>query len=225
MTNIYEADSFAHMPDGSMHPGGLRLTDRAVRLAGLQEGMRVADIGCGTGVTAAFLAGKYKLNVVGLEISGALIDVGLKNNLGLNLIRWDCGILPFEDNSLDAILFECTLSVLGNTQGILAQCAKALKRSGAVIVSDVYAKTTATNGKNTPLTAGMLEGLLSNAGFDININEDHTAALRTFAAEVVESSGATRDLGPFFGASCDLAGIRLSDLGYQLIIAKKNIGG
>lgn len=204
-----------------MHPGGLRLTDRAVRLAGLREGMRAADIGCGTGVTAAFLAGKYKLNVVGLEISGALIDIGLKNNPGLNLIHWDCGTFPFEDNSLDAILFECTLSVIGNTPNVLAQCVKALKRTGALIISDVCARNNVKNGNNAPLTLGMLEKLLFNAGFEISINEDHTPALRTYAAELIENCGNTTDIGQFLGACCDNSGLRLSDIGYTLIIARK----
>ncbi len=129
MTNIYESAVFNMTPGGSMHPGGLRLTDRAVRLAALSAGMRVADIGCGTGSTAAFLTEKYGLNVVGLEISDKLISLGLKRYPGLSLIRRDCQTLCLEYNSLDAIFLECTLSLLGDAQLILEQCARAADAS------------------------------------------------------------------------------------------------
>ena len=125
MGTVYETDLLIKAHHGSMHPGGLRLTDRAVRLAGLTEGMHVADIGCGTGATAAFLKEKYRFSMVGLDSSDTLVAYGLKNHPGLNLIRWDGGTLPFEDGNR-TLLFECT-SIIGNTRQTLAQAAKALK--------------------------------------------------------------------------------------------------
>lgn len=221
MSNIYESEAVMRTQSGSMHPGGLRLTDRAARLADLRVGMRCADIGCGSGASAAFLTEKYTLAVVGLDISGALIDIGLKNNPGLNLLRWDGQSLPFEDSSLDAAFFECTLSVLGNAPSMLAHCAKALKPSGAVIISDVYARCRAGSGSLSLYTAGELTAALTTAGFDVIISEDHTPALRNFAAELREKSETEYDVGCFFGAACDLKNFRLSDLGYMLVIARK----
>lgn len=202
-----------------MHPGALRLTDRAVRLAALDEGMHVADIGCGTGVTAAFLTGKHKLKVVGLEISGNLIDIGLKNNPGLKLIRWDCDTFPFEDNSMDAIFFECTLSIIGNTQRILSQCAKALKSGGMLIISDLFMNT--EDRKYAHRTLAMLAEALSSSNFDILVQEEHTPALRTYLAELKAHNGDDFELGSFFGTCGDYTGLRLSDFTYMLIIAGK----
>jgi arsenite methyltransferase len=225
MINIYESSIFTQLPDGSMHPGGLRLTNRAVRLAALKADMHVADIGCGTGVTAAFLTDKYKLTVVGLEISGALIDIGLKNNPGLHLIRWNCETFPFEDESLDAIFFECTLSVIGNIQSVLSQCAKALKAAGAIIISDVCSRQSDSEkiktAKNTPPTSVMMQEMLSRSGFDVVLAEDHTPALRTFLAQLREQNGSNLDTCAFFGACGAQPGARLSDFGYSLIIARK----
>lgn len=228
MSSVYESEVLIQAHGGSMHPGGLRLTDRAARLAALREGMRVADIGCGTGATALFLTGKYKLQVVGLEISGALIDIGLKKSPGLNLIRWDCASLPFEDNSLDAILFECTLSLLGDTRHILAQCAKALKKTGAVIISDIYYKHP-TRPEALRITDNLPETLAAS-GFDVIVREDHTAALRTYAAELRAKNDAgpnnavfdagAMDICSFLGASGDCKDARLSELGYMLTIAR-----
>lgn len=219
MEMIYETDILVQAQQGSMHPGGLRLTDRAVRLAALGAGMRVADIGCGTGTTAAFLTEKYKLNMVGLDISDTLITIGLKLWPGLNLIRWNCDALPFEDDTLDAVFFECTLSLLGDTRRLLPQCATALKKKGTVIISDVYARH--KTGSAFPLTADRLNENLRASGFDIIVQEDHTAALRTYIAELREKNGNSIDACSFFGTSCDSNNVRLSNLGYMLTIARK----
>jgi ubiquinone/menaquinone biosynthesis C-methylase UbiE len=221
MSNIYETGAFSQIQNGSMHPGGLRLTDRAVRLAALTSGMRVADVGCGTGATAAFLSTKYKLSVVGLDISEALIELGKRNNPGLNLLPWDGVSLPFEDGCLDAVLFECTLSVIGNTRHMLARCAKALKYDGALILSDIYAKQRLSAGSAPPFTIEDFIDALTDTGFDIAVQEDHTAALRTYAAELREKNGNNIDACSFFGASCMPENVRLSQLGYLLMIARK----
>lgn len=220
MGTVYETDLLLKAHHGSMHPGGLRLTDRAVRLAGLTEGMRVADIGCGTGATAAFLKKKYRFSTVGLDSSDTLIAFGLKNHPGLNLIRWDGKSLPFEDGSLDALLFECTLSIIGNTRQTLAQAAKALKDAGAVIISDVYPKRRLSTGKAPP-TAEELAGILADTGFKIIVQEDHTAALRTYAAELWEKNGGGLNVCSFLGLPCQSEGVRLSGLEYMLTIARK----
>jgi ubiquinone/menaquinone biosynthesis C-methylase UbiE len=224
MGTVYETDLLIKAHHGSMHPGGLRLTDRAVRLAGLTEGMHVADIGCGTGATAAFLKEKYRFSMVGLDSSDTLVAYGLKNHPGLNLIRWDGRTLPFEDGSLDALLFECTLSIIGNTRQTLAQAAKALKDAGIVIISDVYpkrCKRCISTGEAHPPTAAELAGTLADTGYKIVVQEDHTAALRTYAAELWEKNEGGLDVCSFFGLSCQSEGVRLSGLEYILTIARK----
>lgn len=221
MKNVYESEAFAQLPDRSMHPGGLRLTDRAVRLAALQAGSRVADIGCGSGATCAYLADKYQLNTVGFEISAELVAAGMKQHPGQQLIRWDCQALPFEEDCLDTIIFECTLSVIGKAEQVINDCAKALKPSGTVIISDVFIKQerAATNDLLFSVTA--FEGLLQNAGLSVILTEDHTSALRTFTSELKALTPDGFDAGMFF-SSCPIAdGVLLSELGYYLIIARK----
>lgn len=217
MTNIYEAAPFRNLPDGAMHPGGLRLTDRAVRLAGLRAGMRAADIGCGTGATVAHLEDKYKLNAVGLELSPKLIDIGRARHPGLRLFQGDCTTLPFEDESLDVILFECTLSVIGNTAQRIAQVAKALTNGGIIIISDLCATE---EGHPLP-TANQLCALLLSAGFQVLLQEDHTDALRTYRAQLRDCSQAGFDACLQDSLSCCISGLRWSALGYTLFIAQK----
>jgi arsenite methyltransferase len=208
------------MPDHSMHPGGLRLTDRAVRLAGLAESMTVADIGCGAGATAAYLADKYKFKMVGLEISEPLIRAGLRHSPGLHLIRWDCKTLPFEPESLDAVLLECSLSVIGCGGSLLADCAQALKPGSALILSDLLRKDGRADDPSAAPSPAELESRLADAGFSVAVSEDHTPALVTYACELRERFGHVSDLGRLFGARAK-GGFKLSDYCYHLIVARK----
>ena len=219
--NIYESELFSRLKDYSMHPGGLRLTDRAVRLAGLEGGMAAADIGCGAGATAAFLARQYGLKMVGVEISEQLIGIGLKKGPGLHFIRWDCNTLPFEPDSLDAVLFECSLSVIGYDGNALAECAKALKRDGTLIISDLFSKRKTGRPGELP-TVEALEQHLVKTGFTIFTGEDHTPALVTYAAELAGQADSPSDGGCFFGERFT-GEFKLSDCCYRLIIAKKTI--
>ncbi len=222
MSNIYESDLFASRPGRSMHPGGLRLTNRAARLAGLREGMLVADIGCGTGETCAFLEEKYGLRAIGLDISGTLVTEGLGRHPGLELIHWDCLTFPFEPDSLDAVLFECTLSVIGHAPAVLSDAAEALKPSGLLIVSDVCAKTAGDMLSGRSVTVDALEAQITAAGFTIAVSEDHTAALRTYAAELATYDGVKPLAAELLGNCAGCQNVRLSHLGYRLIIARQN---
>ncbi|NLD38223.1 MAG: methyltransferase domain-containing protein [Desulfatiglans sp.] len=218
MNNIYESEEFSLLNDHSMHPGGLRLTDRAIRLAGLHKGMKVADIGCGAGTTAAYLTWKYGLLMTGLDISGPLICIGLSKNPGLNLIHRDGKKLPFESQSLDAALFECSLSVMGFSERLVDECYSALSSKGKLIISDIFSRQEAQNS-SLPLFT-WLESRLAEAGFNIDVSEDHTPALITYAAELSEKFGGACDAS-WFICNRFAGGFKISDHCYRLIIARK----
>ncbi|NLM83666.1 MAG: class I SAM-dependent methyltransferase [Clostridiales bacterium] len=222
-TSIYESELFLNLPDKSMHPGGLRLTARAARLAGLKPGMTAADIGCGAGATAAFLERALGVRAVGLDASRELIARGRKEHPGLDLLHWDGGALPFESGALDAAFCECTLSVIGAPEALLKDIARALKPGGVFIVSEVCLAPSAPYGGL--YTEEELARLIEGAGLAVERREDHTDALRTFAAELRLRGGAGA-LGALvcpscLGASEDAPRPRLKDLRYVLFIARK----
>ena len=57
--------------------------DLVCRKLGLQEGMNVADIGCGWGPFAKFAAEKYKVNVTAITVSKEQVELGKKLCAGL----------------------------------------------------------------------------------------------------------------------------------------------
>jgi SAM-dependent methyltransferase len=221
--NPYESEALLNLPDGSMHPGGLRLTARAARLAGLHAGMAVADIGCGTGASAEYLSRIYRLTAVGLDISQELIGLGLAQRPGVNLVHGNGERLPFARVSLDAILAECSLSLLQDLEHTLAQCYEALRPGGSLIVTDIYARKSLADGtpQASPRTQADLVAMITQAAFEIAVVEDHTPALRTFVALLAEQCGGLDKTRSLFCTSPGRTDIKLSELGYVLIVAKK----
>ncbi len=61
-----------------MAPGGLLLTKLMADKAGITEGMRILDLGCGLGQSSVFLAKHYNSSIVSLDL---YIDVKSRNDL------------------------------------------------------------------------------------------------------------------------------------------------
>jgi len=71
----------------------------------------ILDVGCGTGRGIKWLLEKHSIKVIGIEPVQALLEQAIhKNNIPKDSIILGSGeLLPFEDNSFDAV---CELSVL-----------------------------------------------------------------------------------------------------------------
>lgn len=190
--NPYEALSEKMTP---MHPGGLRLTDRAARKAGLRAGMTVLDLGCGGGDSAAHLARVYGVTAVGLDISPALTAQAAAQFPHVAFLTGDARDTGLPAGSFDAVLAECVLSVAGD---LLPEINRLLRPGGLFIYSDLY---------NRQGEAALI-ARLSDAGFRTLFSEDHSPALVTYAAELRRA-----------GADCPACG---DADGYILIICQKD---
>lgn len=222
MANVYETELFFSLPDASMHPGGLRLTARAARLAGLAPGMTVADIGCGAGATAAYLQEAFGARVTGLDVSEKLIARGRLAHPGVRFLRWNGPALPFEDASLDAAFCECAFSLIGKPEALSREVFRTLRPGGVFVLSEVC-RAPGVPHKGL-FTEEALAGLLEGAGFAIAHREDQTQALRTFAAQL-RALGSPEALGALL-CGClhtdeEAPSPRLRDLTYLLLIARK----
>ena len=125
-----------------LHPGGLRGTEELARRCGVAPGMRVLDIGSGKGATACHVAERFGCTVVGLDRSGRMVHYARAkaDELGLSdrvtFIEGSALELPFEDESFDVVLSECTTTLL-DVERAFAEFLRVLKRGGAVGDSDM----------------------------------------------------------------------------------------
>src|SRR6516165_3444223 len=112
-----------------------RLVEAFVQLTGARPGARVADLGCGSGAFTALLR-DAGYRVVGIDISPKLIAVGRQKHPGLELVEGDVENLPFESDSLDAVLLSGLVHHFPDPRQCAAEVFRALKASGRFMAFD-----------------------------------------------------------------------------------------
>jgi arsenite methyltransferase len=220
---------------GVLRPGGLALTERALAYCALGEGARVLDLGCGAGVTARHLRGALGLRAIGVDRSREALDRRSREDGAVPLLRASGSDLPLADGSVDAVLAECSLSVMQEPGRVLAECRRVLGPGGRLAITDLYARAP---GDAAPLRAlpvacgaGMTTRLelarqLEHQGFRLDLWEDHSALLAQLAARLVMGGGSPRDVWVRPTVSQDDArrvadAVRRARPGYFLLLATR----
>lgn len=136
---LYEHPAWQQTPDQVMRPGGREITEYALAICDLPPGSRVLDIGCGLGATLNRLTAGKEWNTFGVDISAKLLRQAQQKSPQSLFAQARGEHLPFAGRSLDAIIAECTLSIM-DTGLVLQESVRMLKQGGYLIVNDVYAR-------------------------------------------------------------------------------------
>lgn len=234
--NPYERAEWRSTADGLLRPGGLALTDRAIAACDLSEGSHVWDIGCGLGATVAHLIRRHGFDAVGVDASEELLGTAHAKMPWLPLVYARGDALPCATGSLDAVLAECSWSAMAGAgeaghDGVLAEFRRVLRPRGWLIISDVYARSAASVPPaslgdgcwRTLPTEPEVRAVVMAEGFAIERWEDHSLALREFAARMILEHGS---LEPLWGAGCAGPDARAALLaarpGYFLLVARRD---
>lgn len=113
-----------------------RLWRRATRRAlGSHPGMRVLDLGAGTGTSAAEYY-EDGADVVACDLSAGMIAEGKRRYPYLEFVQGDATALPFEDNSFDASTISFALRNVQGTDKALQEMLRVTKPGGHVIICE-----------------------------------------------------------------------------------------
>lgn len=136
---LYEHPAWQQTPDQVMRPGGREITECALAICDLPSGSRVLDVGCGLGATLNHITAREEWKAFGVDISAKLLRQAHQNSPKSFFAQARGEHLPFAGRSLDAIIAECTLSIM-DTALVLQECIRMLKHGGYLIINDVYAR-------------------------------------------------------------------------------------
>jgi ubiquinone/menaquinone biosynthesis C-methylase UbiE len=221
--SLYEHPVWQSVPEQVMRPGGLTVTEQALAYCDLQSGMRVLDLGCGTGATLGHVTTKYGLTGFGVDVSAELIAQARQTNSQVGWMRAQGESLPFASESMDVVLSECTLSIF-EMESALSECVRTMKHGGYFIVSDLYARNESGVESLRQLPSGtcisavmpknqILEKIES-CGLQISIWQDCSETLKEFSICTLTTAA---KIDPF---DLHIAAAK-AKLGYYFLVARK----
>jgi ubiquinone/menaquinone biosynthesis C-methylase UbiE len=187
------------------------------------------------GGTLEQLIVSHRFAAVGFDLSARWLREGRRRVPTLPLVQAQAEFLPVPGESVDLILAECTLSVTGQQEEILAECGRVLRGGGFLIVSDLYARNPAGDPALRQAARGTCFGglcsktqiveTLNAEGFRMALWEDHSQALKDLAVQLILTHDS---LEPFWrSASSGIASADMQKMvarsrpGYFLLIARK----
>jgi len=232
---VYEQDPVLEQVGETIRPGGLALTDHALTYCALPAGARVLDVGCGPAASVEHLIDHHHLTTLGVDPSAMLLRAGRRRNPTLPLIQARGERLPLAANQFDALLTECSLSVMRDPDQALAEFWRVLRVNGYLILSDMYARNPASVSALCRLPIdSCLSGAVSQDevmarvtahGFAVRLWEDHTQALKVFTAQLIWAQGSLQQFwcrATAHASADDIqAAVAESKPGYYLLIAQK----
>ncbi len=152
---------------------------RAVRTIQSRPGLRVLELGIGTGLTAPLYSPDW--SVVGVDLSSAMLmqarkrigELGMEHSV--RLVQSDGARLPFDDDSFDVVLVPYVMSVVPDPIGVGRELRRVCRPSGQIILLNHFLSQDSLRARLerwvSPLTTRIgfrtdlsLQWLLSGAG-------------------------------------------------------------
>ncbi|HSO44716.1 MAG TPA: class I SAM-dependent methyltransferase [Rhodoferax sp.] len=133
-----------HLGAARQGPGGDAQTHLAIELSGLRNhrGLKIADVGCGTGASTLVLARELDANIIAIDflpgfleaLKGRALQAGLADRITTEAASMDS--LPMTPGTLDAIWSEGAIYNMGFEKGV-QYWRQLLKPGGIIAVSDL----------------------------------------------------------------------------------------
>lgn len=120
------------------HMGGFKATQQLAESCHIDNDKYVLEIGCGLGRSACYLAKKFGCRVLGIDISGKIVEQAVirAQREGLeDLVDFrvqDAQNLTFEDSSFDAVIGESVLAFIPDKPLALSEFMRVAKSGGYV---------------------------------------------------------------------------------------------
>jgi len=124
-----------------LHPGGLEITKELAELCHIGKDTKVLDVSSGTGESACFLAEEFGCQVTGVDASDIMVERARRKSTerrgrDIEFKQGDAHNLPFEENTFDAVISECTTCLLDKERAI-SEMVRVARSEGCVGIHDI----------------------------------------------------------------------------------------
>ncbi len=126
------------------HIGGRAATDQLLSWCHADKAHEVLCVGCGIGVSTAYIAKKLPCHVVGVDISDKMIEwarlrakrEGVESKIELGTA--DIQDLPYEANRFDVVIVESVIAFVPNRARAIAECVRVTRPGGSVGLNETF---------------------------------------------------------------------------------------
>jgi len=124
------------------HIGGVRATDDLLALCHIETAREVLNVGCGIGVSSAYVAKKYGCHVVGVDISEKMIEWSRRRarqeqvESRVDLRVGDILELPFEPDRFDVVFVESVVVFVEDKARAIHECVRVTRPGGYVGINE-----------------------------------------------------------------------------------------
>src|SRR5262245_14571441 len=108
--------------------------DALLETAHVEAGVRVLDVGTGTGDAAAG-ATKRGANATGVDISSAMVEIAVRRHPTVTFVQASVTALPFADESFEAAVGNIVIQHVGEPERAARELARVLTPGGRVALS------------------------------------------------------------------------------------------
>jgi len=118
----------------------IKILERLIKHIKLNNIKNVLEIGCGAGITAAYMHDKYNMNVIGIDVDSEQITIAKKyqkENQRLKFIESDARDLSFNNQQFDMILSFFVMHHINKWEKALNEINRVLKPNGYLIFYDI----------------------------------------------------------------------------------------
>jgi arsenite methyltransferase len=126
------------------HIGGFSATNELLSLCHIDTAHEVLYVGCGIGIGPAFIAKKYGCHVVGVDISGKMVDWSRKR-AKMERVADQVEVqianvldLPFETGRFDLVVSESVLIFVDDKPRAIEECVRVTRPGGSVGINEAY---------------------------------------------------------------------------------------
>lgn len=159
----------------------------------IPAGGRILEAGCGTGLRIPEIISHFKpREVVGLDLSTAMLDMARRKRFDLPVSFCEGSLhrLPFEDESMDAVVATWAIETTGNPGHAVQECLRVLKPDGVLAYSYVQIPKSYLNGKTIiglDFEPGMAQLGEALSGEHMPFHDCPNSDLKQFAGGVIST--------------------------------------
>ncbi|TRY80587.1 hypothetical protein TCAL_11633 [Tigriopus californicus] len=175
--------------------GGLATTQEFTKRLALKPGMKVLDIGCGTGGSAFFLARKFGVHVLGVDLSSNMLSIAEDHKLEMepevqereSFKKLDATKATFPDEHFDLMYSRDAIMHIAEKEKLYSNIFKWLKPGGQVLVSEYI------HGKNHPNHPQEYIDYIIDRGYQLLTASDYGDVLKKVGFTDVHAEDITGD--------------------------------